>query len=233
LNQEKKEAMDKSLKRKRGNIYKFLSTCFYLPQKKRFLQDNVFENFISAVKQVCSDANDFSTRMRDAMLEETEESTVVEYSKLFVGPFELLAPPYGSSYLEKGRRVMGDTTIEVLKMYNELGLSINKDFKEMPDHVAVELEFMHYLIEKEIQALERSKFNLALFYVERQEIFLNKFLLRWVPSFCENINNNTESKFYAALANCILIFLKNEQEHIQTNLQGINSGLTNKNRRSV
>lgn len=213
------------LKKHRGDIYRFLAAFFYIPPKKMLLQERVFENLISALKQASPEATEFSIKMQEALLDETEERMAVDYSKLFVGPFELQAPPYGSFYLEKGKRVMGDSTIEVLKMYNDLGLSIDSDFKEMPDHIAVELEFMYYLIEKEVQALEEPNLNSAPHFIEAQEFFLSKFLNRWVPPFCKRIKENTENEFYKALADCVLIFLKNEMESIRADQKDVNSEL--------
>jgi len=231
INQMKKEAKNNTTKKQRADSYRFLSACFYLPQKKMFLQENVFENLTSALKQVCPEAKEFSSRMHKAMLLETEENLAVDYAKLFVGPFELQAPPYGSVYLEKEKRVMGDSTINVLKMYNDAGLFIGEDFKEMPDHIALELEFMYYLIEKEIQASQELDAEMALIFVEKQVIFFTKYLMRWVPSFCRKIKKNTGNKFYEALADCLLIFLKKEQEHIQTNLRDIHLELEKENKR--
>ncbi|MFN2356106.1 MAG: molecular chaperone, partial [Desulfopila sp.] len=81
--------------------------------------------------------------MEQAIHESRHQDLLVEYARLFVGPFELLAPPYGSVYLETGRRLMGDSTIAVQHMYTNAGLTL--DVQEAPDHIALELEFMHYL----------------------------------------------------------------------------------------
>ncbi|UTW70898.1 molecular chaperone TorD family protein [Anaerobacillus sp. HL2] len=34
----------------------------------------------------------------------------VDFAKLFVGPFDVLAPPYSSVYLNEGRAVYGEST---------------------------------------------------------------------------------------------------------------------------
>ncbi|HDH01197.1 MAG TPA: molecular chaperone TorD, partial [Nitrospirae bacterium] len=99
--------------------------------------------------------------MEKSIYNYTEEDLCVEYAKLFVGPFELLAPPYGSVYLDDGGRVMGDSTMRVIEAYQKEGLSGNDDFKDLPDHIAVEMEFMSYLIYKERETLERSDFDTA------------------------------------------------------------------------
>ena len=102
---------------------------------------------------------------------------------------------------------MGDSTMEVIKIYKEAGLSIDDNFKELPDHVAVELEFMYYLIYQEVEALEKFQLNKATTFKETQELFLNRFLKPWISRFCAKIKESTDNEFYDALANCVLAFV--------------------------
>ncbi len=195
----------------RENCFRFLAACFYLPQKDLFAEKNLLGNLTKYLQEVCPQAAVYSSEMEKNFFQYSNEDLTVEYSKLFVGPFDLIAPPYGSVYLE-GRRVMGDSTMEVIKTYQREGLSRSDDFKDLPDHIAVELEFVSYLIYKEIESLEKSDLNTTQKFIERQEDFLNAFLRRWVPGFCERIKNGTENGFYTALADCVSTFVM--QSHI-------------------
>ncbi|MDP3016975.1 MAG: molecular chaperone TorD family protein [Deltaproteobacteria bacterium] len=132
--------------RKRGDCYKLLSACFYLPKKEIYLEEKVFEALTLLLNTLCPDAAIFSAAMEETIQKYSNEDLAVEYARLFVGPYELKAPPYGSVYLGGARRVMGNSTMGVIKLYEETGLVMDKDFKELPDHIAVELEFMYYLI---------------------------------------------------------------------------------------
>jgi TorA maturation chaperone TorD len=145
--------------------------------------------------------------MEESILKYGNEELLVEYSRLFIGPFGVIAPPYGSVYLDGERRVMGDSTMKVIGMYRNEGLSGSSDARELPDHVAVELEFMSYLVFKEIKALETSDLRAAAAAVEKQERFSGEILRRWIPPFCEMIKENTENGFYTALAQCASTFI--------------------------
>ncbi len=112
------------------NCFRYLSACFYEPQKKLFLEENLFGNLTEYLKQVCPDAAVFSGDMEKSIHSCTDEDLNVEYARLFVGPFELLAAPYGSVYLDDGGRVMGDSTMKVIEAYQKEGLSKNDDFKD-------------------------------------------------------------------------------------------------------
>ena len=75
------------------------------------------------------------------------------------------------------------------------------------ERFGVELEFMCYLVFREIEALETSDLRAAGEFVEKQERFSGEFLRRWIPPFCERIKENTENGFYAALAQCASTFI--------------------------
>jgi TorA maturation chaperone TorD len=118
------------------------------------------------------------------------------------------APPYGSIYLDGERRVMGDSTMEVIRQYEEAGLSGNKDFHDLPDHITVELEFMSYLVYKAVEAAENGNSAAALEMLEKQERFLDGFLVRWIAPFCAKITERSDNGFYTALADCTATFVR-------------------------
>lgn len=197
-------------KRLLADSYRFLSACFCLPPKELFSQEDIFKSLTHALGGVCPEAVAFSSEMEKAFSEAKEEELKVEYARLFVGPYELKAPPYGSIYLDGERRVMGNSTMEVIRLYEEAGLVMDKDFKELPDHIVVELEFMYYLIYKEVEALEKSEREKALAIRETRNHFFNRFLSPWIPPFCEKIKETTDNPFYIALADCLSTFVTNQ-----------------------
>jgi len=191
----------------RGDCYRLLSACFYQPQKEAFIQEEFFKNLEVILKDVSPDAAAHVPAMENAFLKYSDEELLVAYAKLFVGPHELIAPPYGSVYLDGARQVMSDSTMGTIKIYQDEGLSIDDEFRELPDHITVELEFMSYLIFKGIEALKQSDFERAKGFIDKQEIFLNTFLYRWAPPFCEKIREGTDNGFYKALADCLSSFI--------------------------
>jgi len=195
--------------KRRGDCYRLLSACFYQPQKEAFIQEELFKNLVGLLGQTSLDAAAHAAVMEKAFLKYSEEDLLVAYAKLFVGPNELLAPPYGSVYLDGEKTVMGDSTMEVIKMYEEQGLSMDGEFRNLPDHVTVELEFMYYLIFKEVEALEKSQWDAALDLIKTQEFFLDNFLQRWVNPFCDKIKQGTDNEFYTSLADCVSVFIGN------------------------
>ncbi len=200
----------------KSDCYRFLSACFCEPQKNLFREENLLDHLTMNLRETCLEAAPFSIAMEENIHKYSDEDLVVEYAKLFMGPFEIKAPPYGSLYLDGERRVMGDSTMEVIRFYEDAGLSGSKDCKDIPDHIAVELEFMSYLIFKETEALDKSDFATALEMVKKQEGFLEGYLRRWIVPFCEKIKESTDNGFYAALADCASLFVGNyNTDHIR------------------
>ena len=148
------------------------------------------------------------------------QELAVEHARLFVGPFELKAPPYGSVYLEAGRRVMGESTMEVIGLYREMGLSISESFRDLPDHVAVELEFMYYLVIQQLEAAQAGDVKRTRRYVEAQALFLDGHLRRWVPRFRAAILAATGSPFYRSLARCLEVFTEADARLLRSALAG-------------
>jgi len=184
----------------RGNCFKLLAACFYEPEKDLFVEENLCQNLQDLLDGWASGAAKAASDMRRALSDTEQKQLSISHAELFIGPFELIAPPYGSVYLEKNRQIMGDTTIGVLKSYQEAGLSV--DEKEPPDHIAIELEFMSFLSLRQAEARAEGRDTEAEDYLGRQKDFYHNYL-PWVPSFCEAIRKGTKSHFYQSLADCL------------------------------
>ncbi|HBB16731.1 MAG: hypothetical protein A3J94_15820 [Syntrophus sp. RIFOXYC2_FULL_54_9] len=194
--------------KRRGDCYRLLSACFYQPQKEICVQEEFFNNLEGLLRPISPDIAAHVLEMENAFLKYSEEDLLVAYAKLFVGPNELLAPPFGSVYLDGKNMVMGDSTMEVIKLYEEHGLSMDSEFRNLPDHITVEMEFMYYLIFKETEALEKSQWDAALDYIKTQGLFFDGFLRKWVNPFCDKIKEGTDNEFYTNLADCVSAFIE-------------------------
>lgn len=202
----------------RMEVYRFLADCFHLPN------ENLKKKLVSlsnTINTLCEEAAEYVDLMKKELEQIDDlECLTVDYASLFVGPYTLSAPPYGSVYLEGERLVMGDSTLDAQKRYRNAGLDIAKDFREAPDHIAVELEFMHFLIFKEIEAATHSKIEAFGNYLIEQQYFLEDHLGAWVPDFAENITANSDTEFYKNLAISTQIFIHQE---LQTTARNVKS----------
>ena len=142
------------------------------------------------------------------------EALKADFARLFVGPYTLLAAPYGSIYLEEGRTLMGDSTLDARDFYRDAGVDMDPAFMDAPDHIAVELEFLHLLVFREVEAMRRGNVNEAAQRVQEQAAFLARHLGLWVAPFSKSVENAAETSFYRSLAEATRIFVLEDHNRI-------------------
>ncbi len=190
----------------RALSFKHLSECYFLPDPELLHHVRELEKHLACL-------SDEAKRYASSMGEELEsledlDSLKVDYARLFVGPYKLSAPPYGSVYLEGERKIMGISTDAVRDAYREAGLDVAEDFHDLPDHIAAELEFMYFLICREVERALASDLQGTLAYLERQRHFLASHLGGWVASFARDVEASAEKGFYRNLVRCTRLFVE-------------------------
>lgn len=203
----------------RREAYRCLGMSFTSPSQDFFPNAQDFNDYKLFIESTNPDAADAAEKLRLSLDQYSPELLLIEYSRLFVGPFHIPAPPYGSVYLEDGGMVMGQSTVKVTEFYRESGLKIDEGFHDVPDHISVELEFMQYLCHKQWDAAVEGDEDLASSIVARQKIFLETYLIDWVPRFTERMLEGTENTFYAALADNLYRFIEYECRSILQPMQ--------------
>jgi len=127
-----------------------------------------------------------------------------EIESLYINVLDGHAPgkecrPYETAWRDDDRSM---AQWEVKKFYGTFGLALNEKTREMPDHIVNELEFMHVLAHLAVAA-GRGKFGDNVGrgrYVHAQKDFLERHLCRWIPEFCQALQEKTDEPFYNQLA---------------------------------
>ncbi|MDH3929893.1 MAG: molecular chaperone TorD family protein [Deltaproteobacteria bacterium] len=190
----------------RGEAYKLLAECYYLPTPELM---GKLEDLKQQLSGVCTEAMLYIKDMyKEIKRLDDLDALSLDFSRLFLGPYKLHAPPYGSVYLDGERQIMGKSTLEVRNKYRESGLDISSDFRNPPDHIAAELEFMYFLILKEIEAIGNSDIDSTVSFLEKQRAFLREHLGAWVFDFAESIEEKAETGFYKNLARATKTFIE-------------------------
>ncbi len=188
---------------KREHVMRLLAACFCEPEVTMYEEERFFENLRECISSFCPEAIPNVDRMEKAIQQYSEEDLMIEYARLFVGPYSLVAAPYGSVYLDEGGRIMGDSTMDVINWYEREGLMRSGDCKDVPDHIAIELEFMSFLMRKEMNAVADSDTRSAENYASKRRNFAVALLGSWIPEFCEKIRTGTDNEYYKAIADCM------------------------------
>lgn len=176
----------------RANAYHVLARAFRTPAEwTPALPETLRERFVPPDHPLRELATKTADAWEDALRD--PEQTAVAHARLFLGPFEIQAPPYASLYLDPQRRLMGAVSQEAARAYAEAGLGPGPGPREAPDHVACELEFMYFLAFQQATTADRE-------WADRQQRFWQGHLGRWLPEFAANMAAAESHPFYDALA---------------------------------
>jgi putative dimethyl sulfoxide reductase chaperone len=203
----------------REDVYRLLAACYYSPTPA-LLEEDCCGSMAVLLEVVAPDAAKYAADAVVAAGNSSLDALAVEHARLFIGPFQLVAPPYGSIYLDDAKTVMGDSTARVAAFYHSCGLHLADDFHELPDHFAVELEFMSYLAFKQREAEASGDNDEVTRVVSLQKEFLDRFLMPWLEPFTSAIVNDGEAPFYQAIARCTAAFINTDY----TSLTSTNNG---------
>lgn len=182
----------------RALAYKLLADCYKSPD------ETIFETF----RTLTDILKDLGIEIANPEISEDLETLMVDHARLFVGPSTLVAPPYGSMYLEHGNQLMTESTLNVKKWYASEGMDVA--IKDIPDHIRIELEFMYYLAFNEIQAGEGQKKE----WKKKQHRFLGQHLARWIKDFDRKVNEGADTAFYKKLAGLTRDFILQDFDYL-------------------
>lgn len=203
-----------------SGCYGLLSACFCFPEDGQYVDPETIELLAEALAHSGSAAAVEAAGMVDGIRAMTHHDLLLEYTRLFIGPRHLLAPPYGSVHMEESRRLMGESTVSAVQHYLAAGVNMDAEQQDIPDHIAVELEFMGFLAAREVEALEAGSLEDAREWRVRQRRFLAEHLGSWVPVFAERLAEDTDSPYFLSLGRCTAAFVG---EHAAS-LEGCISG---------
>ncbi|VAW23656.1 hypothetical protein MNBD_BACTEROID01-1714 [hydrothermal vent metagenome] len=192
---------------KRAGILNIFSALFCQPEEELIRNKNTFEALKLYFETVNPDCIDSVQRMQKSTKRYSTQDLLIEYARLFIGPFQVQAPPYSSLYLGDNL-IMSGQTMWVLDFYRKAGLAFDSKIKDLPDHIAIETEFLYYLIYNEINELKTGNIKSAQKFHVLQVHFINNHYKIWVPIFCEKILEKSTNDFFRALATCFEKFVR-------------------------
>lgn len=183
----------------REDLCRYLAACYYQPGPE-FTEEKVFDSMLAAANRIHPDLAVHARRLGEAFGTEGAEDLLLDYTRLFLGPNHIIAKPYGSVWLEQDGPLMGESTVAVLNLYQEGGFDIDEDFRELPDHIAAELEFLYLLIFRENEAHQQGKLAALEEKTALRRRFLDQHLGRWVSPFTAAVKEGAQTAYYRELA---------------------------------
>lgn len=119
-----------------------------------------------------------------------------DYTRLFIGLEQTLAPPYESVYLSPDHIMFEKQTLAVRRFYERFGLQAQKMGTEPDDHIGLELSFLAHLCRLASAASEANTAPSAEEIRETLGTFLNDHLLLWYTQFTQRVIRHARTDYY-------------------------------------
>jgi TorA maturation chaperone TorD len=166
----------------RADLCRFVAACYYEPGAE-FAEERLFESMHAVAGRLDANLAGRARRLGETFAAETLENLLVDYTRLFLGPADILAKPYESVWTAGEN----DSTAALLGLYAQGGFEVDEGFRELPDHIAAELEFLYLLIHQDAPK-------------ELRRRFLDEHLGKWVRPFAQAVEAGAQTLFYRELA---------------------------------
>ena len=193
----------------RADLCRFLSACYYEPDPA-FAEERLFESMLDAARRIDPTLADLARKLGEDFAAQELQSLLVDYTRLFLGPMQPLARPHGSFWLSGETTLMQDSTMAVLGLYDQAGFELDEEFREAPDHVAVELEFLYLLTFRQNEAHRAGLADVLLNWEQLEGLFLGRHLGAWIGPFTAAVKAGAETGFYRMLAELTDRFVRME-----------------------
>ena len=197
----------------RADLCRFLSACYYEPAPE-FAEEKLFDNMLIAATRLRPDLSEYARKLGLAFAQSSLDELLVDYTRLFLGPLEALAKPYGASWLKQTIHSEDNPHLAVIDIYNAGGFEIDEGFQELPDHIAVELEFLYMLIFNGNQAVQSNDLETKAEIEELKQRFLSENLGAWIAPFGAVVTKNAQTRFYSILAEFTECFVRFESSNV-------------------
>lgn len=179
-------------------------------RRPEFGEERVFDSLAAAASAIDPALAVHARVMGEEFAARGPDDLLVDYTRLFLGPSQVMAKPYGSAWLDTLALTMGDSTLAVTGLYREGGFEIDEAFQELPDHIAAELEFLYLLTFRENRARRDGDTQGLEAAADLKRRFLNEHLGAWVGPFSAAVKAGAETDFYRALADLTDAFVRRE-----------------------
>jgi putative dimethyl sulfoxide reductase chaperone len=176
----------------RKKYYQLLHLLFSIPANGELLVEIKNNGNLQGLEEIHEGGKilrNFFEHMSDEQIDRENE----EYQRLFIGPGPLVAPPWESYYRSKEQLLFEEWTYQIREQYHSFGLQYKDENNEPDDHLLLELEFMLFLIDL---CLQETKSDRLVELISSQIHLLEKHLTIWIPYFCKQIIEHTNSQLY-------------------------------------
>jgi TorA maturation chaperone TorD len=184
----------------RADLARLLAASYYEPGEE-FAEEQLFVSMSEAANGINPARGAAARRIEAAYAGAHRQELLIDYVRLFHGPPKALAQPYASVWLSTTTQtVMEDSTVAIMEFYREAGIDMAADFRDLPDHISVELECLYALLFREAQACRDGQADRQQAAAALRKRLLQDHLAVWLAQFFEVVIAQSQTPFYRALA---------------------------------
>lgn len=118
-------------------------------------------------------------------LQRDDETLIEAYQRLFVGPYSLPSPPWGSVWLDKENVLFGESTLQLREWMQANQIDIHLTQNEPEDHFGLLMMMVAWVVEHKSEKLPE---------------LLRKHILPWCFLYLEKMQVQANSPFYVGLS---------------------------------
>ena len=143
-----------------------------------------------------------------------------EYTRLFVGPGKLPAPPWEGYWLSVERRLFTRATLEVRQCYRTCGFAASGYPRVADDHLAIELDFLSALALRAFDGFQAQDAEAMRAALRASREFLDAHLGRWLADFARALGPAAgERSLFSAAAVALADFVQGDADWLREVLE--------------
>lgn len=206
----------------RASLYNFMAVSFAEPPTAEYTDRLRQSRALSILAEKGLGGDELRQWGEGLTLDEQSADLASAYTTLLIRPGPYSAPPLASKYLTEGTGPLhplslGTVAEAVEAAYREAGLVVGGAGPYPPQHLAIELQFMHHCVAREAAAWGEDSPHAAELWRERQLGFLTAHLLPWIGAFYDRVSGCGAHPYYRALAGLTASFLGSDARHLAAN----------------
>jgi TorA maturation chaperone TorD len=189
-----------------SQAYQFLSSSLFEPNEQHLelLNDQEYMDEVGSclVETGANKLSESFDHVKKGLQHSTLDTLLDEYRNIFGSTTVATdCPPYEMYF--SGSHIFQQTQdlADISGFYRAFGLEVLKDdTANRWDHVAVELEFLHFLTYKQAYAIENHGDEEQESCLTAKKKFLNAHIGRWIKAFSRAVESKSPSGFYRKAA---------------------------------
>lgn len=125
------------------------------------------------------------------------------YIRLFINSKQGIIPLYQSCYEFEDAPMMGESARKMMDRFESSGIGLDTQMNEPPDHLAIELEFLFFLLQDASDAPEDQKKEA----VQKAGRFAGQVMLPWVTQLHDRLEKKSGNCLFYLLTVRLLVIL--------------------------